>query len=411
MQQKLIIIGSGMVGCRLIERILAEFPQRYDIRVFNKEPSGGYNRIMLSPVLAREKSIPDIMTHDHDWFRQRSVQFHSGTTISKIDTERQTVTTDSGDSFPYDKLVFATGSNPFILPIDGCQLPGVVTFRDIRDVNSMISSSQTQKNAVIIGGGLLGLEAASGLSKLGMNVTVIHRSDVLMNVQMDDVSGGLLKNSLEKSGIYFEMNANTVSIQGVDFVTGVELACGKVIPADLVVMAVGIRPNVSLAIKAGLTVNRGVVVDDQLKTSINNVYAVGECVEHRGELYGLVAPLYEQADVLAKTLSNLNSAYLGSAVSTKLKVTGINLFSAGDFHDSKDSESLVYQDYSQHIYRKVVLKNNKIHGAVMFGDVSGSNWIFQNLVEKNDMSAYRDTLLFGEGFQPSQPTSNKGLTR
>jgi len=411
MQQKLIIIGSGMVGCRLIERILAEFPQRYDIRVFNKEPSGGYNRIMLSPVLAREKSIPDIMTHDHDWFRQRSVQFHSGTTISKIDTERQTVTTDSGDSFPYDKLVFATGSNPFILPIDGCQLPGVVTFRDIRDVNSMISSSQTQKNAVIIGGGLLGLEAASGLSKLGMNVTVIHRSDVLMNVQMDDVSGGLLKNSLEKSGIYFEMNANTVSIQGVDFVTGVELACGKVIPADLVVMAVGIRPNVSLAIEAGLTVNRGVVVDDQLKTSINNVYAVGECVEHRGELYGLVAPLYEQADVLAKTLSNLNSAYLGSAVSTKLKVTGINLFSAGDFHDSKDSESLVYQDYSQHIYRKVVLKNNKIQGAVMFGDVSGSNWIFQNLVEKNDMSAYRDTLLFGEGFQPSQPTSNKGLTR
>lgn len=402
MQQKLIVIGSGMVGSRLIERVLAEAPQRYDVRVFNKEPTGGYNRIMLSPVLSGEKSIPEIMTHDQDWFKSRSVKLHTGTEIAQIDTYNQLVKTGSGDKHPYDKLILATGSKPFILPIEGSQLPGVVAFRDIRDVNRMISASKTQKSAVVIGGGLLGLEAASGLSKLGMKVTVLHRCDVLMNVQMDAVAGDLLKESLEDSGIYFEMQANTVRILGEEFVTGVELESGKFIEADLVVMAVGIRPNVGLAKRTGLEVGRGILVDDQLKTSEENVYALGECVEHRGELYGLVAPLYEQADVLAKTLVDESAAYLGSVVSTKLKVTGINLFSAGDFHETEETQSLVYQDFAKHIYRKVVLKDNKIQGAVMFGDVSGSNWIFENLVEQNDMSAYRDTLVFGEGFQPSQ---------
>jgi nitrite reductase (NADH) large subunit len=401
MQQKLIVIGSGMVGSRLIERVLAESPNHYDIRVFNKEPTGGYNRLMLSPVLAGEKTISEIMTHDQDWFRSRSIKLHTGTEISKIDTQKKTVKTLNGESYDYDKLVIATGSSPFILPIEGHQLPGVVAFRDIRDVNCMISSSKSQKNAVVIGGGLLGLEAANGLMKLGMKVTVLHRENILMNVQMDAISGGLLKTAMEESGIYFEMQANTVRILGDEFVTGIELDSGKIIDADLVVMAVGIRPNTGLAKLTGLEVNRGIVVDDQLKTSIKDVYALGECVEHRGALYGLVAPLYEQAEVLAKELADIDSAYQGSFTSTKLKVTGISLFSAGDFHENEGSEALVYQDYEKRIYRKIVLKDNKIQGAVMYGDVSGSNWIFENLVSQTDMSAYRDTLVFGDGFQPA----------
>ncbi|WEJ63671.1 NAD(P)/FAD-dependent oxidoreductase [Thiomicrorhabdus lithotrophica] len=408
MKLKLIVIGSGMVGARLIERILAKSPHIYDIRVFNKEPNGGYNRIMLSPVLAGEKTIPEIMTHNHDWFKQRDIHLHAGTEIREIDSINKTVKTDLGATYQYDKLVIATGSSPFILPVPGNDLPGLVTFRDIRDVNQMIQYSKYKQKAVVIGGGLLGLEAANGLIKLGMEVTVVHSNNVLMNMQMDAVSGELLKKSLTETGMQFCMNSKTVEILGDSHVTGVKMADGRVISCDLVVLAVGIRPNTTIAKKIGLEVNRGIIVNDQLQSSNPDIYALGECVEHRGMVYGLVAPLYEQAQVLADTLSGQSASYQGSAISTKLKVTGINLFSAGDFHDSNDSESLVYKDISQNIYRKIVLKDNKIKGAVMFGDVTGSNWIFENLVQQNDMSAYRDTLVFGEGFLP---LANKDLEK
>jgi nitrite reductase (NADH) large subunit len=407
MKQKLILIGSGMVGARFIERLLQEAPDKYDIRVFNKEPNGGYNRIMLSPVLAGEKQLPEIMTHDHDWFEERDVHLHASTEIVAVDQQSKTVSTDLGATYSYDKLIIATGSNPFIIPVPGHELPGVVAFRDIRDVNFMIHSTATKKKAVVIGGGLLGLEAANGLIKRGMDVTVVHLGDVLMEVQMDPISGGLLQKSLEANGMKFAMSAQTSEILGDDFVTGVKMSDGRVLDADLVVMAVGIRPNIGVGKKLDLEVNRGIVVNDQLETSVDGIYALGECVEHRGMVYGLVAPLYEQAQVLAETLAGKKSAYQGSFISTKLKVTGISLFSAGDFHDSEGSESLVYKDLSQNIYRKVVLKDNKIQGAVMFGDVTGSNWIFDNLVEQNDMSAYRDTLVFGEGYQPSASQSSE----
>jgi len=401
MKQKLILIGSGMVGARFIERLLVEAPEQYDIRVFNKEPNGGYNRIMLSPVLAGEKKLPDIMTHDHAWFEERDVHLHTSTEIMSVNQLNKTVKTDLGAEYSYDKLIIATGSSPFIIPVPGHQLPGVVAFRDVRDVNFMIDTSETKKKAVVIGGGLLGLEAANGLMKRGMDVTVVHLGNVLMEVQMDSVSGSLLQQSLEANGMKFAMSAQTSEILGDECVTGVKMADGRVLDADMVVMAVGIRPNTGVGQKLGLDVNRGIVVNDQLQTSHEDIYALGECVEHREVVYGLVAPLYEQAQVLAEALAGKESAYQGSFISTKLKVTGISLFSAGNFHDSEGSESLVYKDLSQNIYRKVVLKDNKIQGAVMFGDVTGSNWIFDNLVEQNDMSAYRDTLVFGEGYQPS----------
>ena len=402
MKQKLILIGSGMVGARFIERLLVEAPEKYDIRVFNKEPVGGYNRIMLSPVLAGEKPLPDIMTHDENWFEARSVHLHTSTEIVGIDQQAKTVTTRQGDEYPYDTLIIATGSSPFIIPVPGHDLPGVVAFRDIRDVNLMIDVSQKKQKAVVIGGGLLGLEAANGLIKRGMDVTVVHLGDVLMEMQMDAVSGKLLQKSLEEGGMKFIMQGQTSEILGDSYVTGVKMADGRTVDADLVVMAVGIRPNVGVGKKMGLEINRGIVVNDQLQTSKPDVYALGECVEHRGQLYGLVAPLYEQAQVLAETLAGKDAAYQGSFVSTKLKVTGISLFSAGDFLDSEETDSLVYKDLTQSIYRKVVLKENKIQGAVLFGDVTGSNWIFENLVSQEDVSAYRDTLVFGDGFQPSQ---------
>ena len=401
MKQKLIVVGSGMVGVKLIEQILLESPDQFDIRVFNKESIGGYNRIMLSPVLAGEKTIPDIITHDFNWFKERSIRLHSSTSIVSINQETQEVVTDLGATYQYDKLVIATGSSPFILPLEGADLPGVVSFRDTRDVNYMIETAKTKKKAVVIGGGLLGLEAANGLMKLGMDVTVVHLCDVLMNVQMDELSGGLLRQSLEANGMKFKMPAQTKKIIGDECVEAVEFSDGSQVEADLVVMAVGIRPNIELGKQIGLDINRGILVDDQLKTSVENIYALGECVEHNGELYGLVAPLYEQAAVLAKELSGTSSAYKGSFVSTKLKVTGISLFSAGNFHDSEDTESLVFKDLAKNIYRKVVLKDGQIQGAVMFGDVSGANWIFDQLVEQNDVSTYRDTIIFGEGFSPS----------
>jgi len=419
-KQKLVLIGSGMVGARFLERLLIEAPKQFDIRVFNKEPHGGYNRIMLSSVLAGEMALPDIMTHNQDWFTKNDIHLHTNTEIVAIDQKYKMVFTQLGDAYSYDKLIIATGSTPFMIPVEGTDLPGLVSFRDVRDVNFMINAANNNNNqnsnqnsnqavtqktaskakAVVIGGGLLGLEAANGLIKRGMDVTVVHRSDILMNVQMDKVSGLLLKNHLEANGMHFKMSAQTSKILGTHSVTGVQFADGSQLNADLVVMAVGIRPNIGVAKKLGLATKQGILVNDQLQTSAPDIYALGECVEHRDQLYGLVAPLYEQAQVLAETLAGKSAQYQGSFISTKLKVTGINLFSAGDFHDSKETESLVYQDLTLNIYRKIVLKNNQIQGVILYGDVSSANWLFEQLVKQNDMAAYRETLVFGEGFAP-----------
>ena len=406
-----------MVGSRFIENLLKQTapspnanPCHYDIHIFNKEPVGGYNRIMLSHVLSGEKHLEQIMTHDEAWFKDKGIQLHTGTEVIGIDTEQQQILTADGQKFCYDKLVLATGSNPFIIPVPGHDLPGVISFRDIQDVKIMIDTAQKKRKAVVIGGGLLGLEAANGLMIRGMDVTVVHLMDTLMEMQLDSLAGQLLKTSLEAKGMKFEMPAQTTKILGKTHVTGVQFADGRQIEADLVVMAVGIRPNVGIAKKIGLEVNRGIVVNNQLQTSQPNIYAVGECTEHQGTVYGLVAPLYEQAEVLAKHLcGDTQAGYYGSFVSTKLKVTGISLFSAGDFHEGPAKETLIYKDLSQNIYRKIVLKNNIIQGVILYGDVTGANWIYQNLVEQTDMTPYRETLIFGEGFEPNLQTEQKEM--
>src|SRR5215212_1369986 len=395
-KQKLVVIGNGMAGIRTVEVLLDRAPDLYDITVFGSEPYGNYNRILLSPVLAGEKTVNDIMLNTVQWYEDNGITLRKGEMIEMIDRRTCEVVTAEGARVPYDRLLIATGSNPIMLPLPGKDLPGVIGFRDILDVERMVQASTSYKNAVVIGGGLLGLEAANGLMKRGMNVTVVHLLDTLMERQLDQVAGGLLRKSLEERGMVFKMPAQTEAILGEDRVTAVRFADGEEIPADLVVMAVGIRPNIELARKAGLYCERGIVVSDTMQTYDGRIYAVGECVQHRRQTYGLVAPLFDQAKVCANHLAMKGfTTYDGSVVSTKLKVTGIDLFSAGDFAPGADKEEIVMQDASRGVYKRIILRDKKIIGAVLYGDTIDGPWYFQHLRDGTDVSQMRERLVFG----------------
>ncbi|MBI3774261.1 MAG: NAD(P)/FAD-dependent oxidoreductase [Gammaproteobacteria bacterium] len=397
MKERLVLIGNGMAGVRTLEEMLKLAPDAYDITVFGAEPYGNYNRILLSPVLAGEKTIGEIMLNDDAWYAQHGITLHKGKKITQIDRKKRLVIADDGTIAPYDRLLLATGSNPFVIPVPGNDLPGVITFRDIYDVDRMLEASTQYKHAVVIGGGLLGLEAANGLKQRGMSVTVVHLSDSLMNNQLDAVASTLLKKSLEERGLHFLMTTSTESIVGDTRVKGVRFKGGLEVAADLVVMAVGIRPNIELAKASGLHCERGVVVSDTMQTYDPRIYAVGECVQHRGTAYGLVAPLFEQAKVCANHLAQLGFArYEGSMTSTKLKVTGIDLFSAGDFTGDDSTEDIVLKDAARGVYKKIVLKDNKIAGAVMYGDTGDGAWYFQLMRDGTDVSDFRENLLFGQ---------------
>lgn len=397
MREKLVLIGNGMAGVRAIEELLKISPEKYDITVFGAEPFGNYNRILLSPVLASEKTIDDIMLNDLQWYEDNGITLHAGKKVTKIDRVKRVVVADDGTEAAYDRLILATGSNPFIIPVPGSNLPGVVAFRDIHDVNAMLSAAKEYKKAVVIGGGLLGLEAANGLITQGMDVTVVHLMDTLMERQLDKAAGALLKASLEQRGLNFLMEAQTTEVVGQDRVEKVKFQDGSEVEADLVVMAVGIRPNISLAQESGIYCDRGIVVSDTTQTYDPRIYAVGECIQHRGETYGLVAPLFDMAKVCANHLAQLGYArYEGTVVSTKLKVTGIDLFSAGDFTGDEDSEELVMQDARRGVYKKLLIKDDKIQGAVMYGDTIDSSWYFQMLKDGTDVSEFREKLLYGQ---------------
>ncbi len=404
-KEKLILIGNGMAGVRTLEELLKLAPEKYDITVFGAEPYGNYNRILLSPVLAGEKKLDEIMINGDAWYADNHITLYKGRKIIHIDRLKREVIDADNNRYPYDRIILATGSYPFIIPIPGNDKPGVISFRDIHDVYAMLEAAERHKNAVVIGGGLLGLEAANGLIKQGMNVTVIHLLDTLMERQLDKPAAELLKISLEQRGMTFLMNKQTESILGENRVTGLRFkpapgedpGDGSEIPADLVVMAVGIKPNTTLAQDSGLYCERGVVVSDTLQTFDPRIYAVGECVQHRKNTYGLVAPLFEQAKVCANHLAELGySRYEGSVTSTKLKVTGIDLFSAGNFTGDEKTEDLIYKDSSQGIYKKLVIRNNKIEGAVLYGDTIDGSWYFQLMRDGTDISAMRENLLFGQ---------------
>ena len=395
-KERLVLIGNGMAGVRTLEELLKLAPELYDISVLGAEPHPNYNRILLSPVLAGEKTLDDIVLNGPDWYAAHGITLKAGDPVVRIDRVARSVTTERGEAIPYDRLLLATGSTPFVIPVPGHDKQGVIGFRDIADVEAMLAASRSHRKAVVIGGGLLGLEAANGLLANGMDVTVVHLLDNLMERQLDKPAAALLQASLEQRGLKFRMQAQTAAITGDERVRGVRFADGSEIDADLVVMAVGIRPNVTLARAAGIHCERGIVVSDTMQTFDPRVYAVGECVQHRGTCYGLVAPLFEQARVAANHLANLGIArYQGSVTSTKLKVTGVDVFSAGQFNEADGDETLVLHDPGAGVYKKLVLRDNRIQGAVLYGDTLDGSWYFQLLREGTDVSALRRTILFG----------------
>ena len=397
MKPKLVLIGNGMAGVRTLEELLELEPEAYDIAVFGAEPYGNYNRILLSPVLAGEKTIDEIMLNDEAWYEDKGIRLHKGKQVVAIKRGQRKVQAADGTEELYDRLIIATGSNPFMLPVPGRELSGVIGFRDIGDVQTMLQATGNNRHAVVIGGGLLGLEAANGLMKQGMSVTVVHIMDSLMERQLDEAAAQMLKQSLLDRGMQFLMGAKTKAIKGDQHVKAVSFEDGKEIAADLVVMAVGIRPNTELASSAGLYCERGIVVNDTMQSYDPKIYAVGECIQHRKQTYGLVAPLFEQAKVCANHLAQLGYAqYKGSMTSTKLKVTGIDLYSAGNFSGDESCEEIVMKDAAAGIYKKLVLQNNRIQGAVMYGDTVDGAWYFQLMREKTDVADFRPSLMYGQ---------------
>jgi len=399
-RMQLVVIGNGMAGMRTVEELLQLAPDKYDITVIGREPHGNYNRIMLSPVLAGEKAFEDIVIHPLSWYAERGITLLAGHTVTAVDRVQRRVTTDQGTDVSYDRLLLATGSLPFMVPLPGHDHPDVISFRDIADVRRMLAPTSVPARVAVLGGGLLGLEAANGLVKQGMKVTVVNDAAYLLNRQLDEEASKLLRSALEANGIAFKVSAmsshishqaETGKLQALHFKDGSELPC------DLLVMAVGVRPNVALARSMGLQVDKAILVNDTLQTFDPRVYAVGECVQHRGALFGLVAPLYDQAKVCANHLAEMGiSRYIQKPTATTLKVSGVALFSAGDFnHEAADK--LIYRDPARGVYKKLCVADGRLVGAVLYGDTQDGAWYFDLIREGRDVSHLRDDLLFGAG--------------
>ncbi|WP_438492752.1 nitrite reductase large subunit NirB [Paenibacillus sp. IHBB 3054] len=408
-RKKLILVGNGMAGVRAIEHLLKLAPEAYEITIFGSEPHPNYNRIMLSSVLAGGASMDEIIINDLEWYRSFNITLYTGHTVTSIDTVERKVYTDKGIEARYDELILATGSNPFMLPLPGAEKEGVIAFRDIKDTRIMQETSQKYKKALVIGGGLLGLEAARGLLHLGMEVSVVHIHDYIMERQLDEAASVMLRKELEEQGMKFLLKKQSEAILGKKRVKGLLFTDGEVAETDLIVMAVGIKPNIELARKSSIKINRGIIVNDYLETNIPGIYAVGECAEHRGIAYGLVAPLYEQGAVLAKRLAGVpTEGYTGSITSTKLKVSGVDVFSAGQFTEQPGSRALRYQDEIDGVYKKLVIQDDKLIGAVLFGDTNDGAQLFSMIKKGENIKGKEKELLLGiSGDALASPKGNR----
>ena len=395
--ERLVVIGAGMAAGRLLEHLEGA---DFDITLFNAEPRGTYNRLMLSPVLAGETTYDEIVTHDDAWYAARGITTRLGERVEHIDREARVVHGANGP-VAYDKLVIATGSDPFMIPLPGHDLPGVIAYRDLEDTEQMMDLAPGSR-AVVIGGGLLGLEAAAGMAARGVQVTVVHLMGHLMERQLDLEAAGLLQASLEAKGIEVLCEAHSEVILGDSQVEALRLKDGRELPCDLLVMAVGIRPSVAVAQAAELEVARGLMVDDHMRTSDPAIFGLGECVEHRGQLFGLVAPLYEQAAVLADVLRGGTQTFEPKPLSTKLKVTGCDLFSAGDFAEGEGRQNLLLRDPSAQVYKRLILEDGRLIGAVLYGETTDGSWYFDLIESGEDVTALRDTLLFGPGYEGAE---------
>jgi len=397
-KKKLVMIGNGMAGIRTLEELLKLAPDMYDITVFGKEPYPNYNRIQLSTVLQGDTTVHDIIINDWQWYKDNGIELITGDEIVKIDTENKQVVSEKGRVSAYDECIIATGSRSFIIPIKGYEKEGVTGFRNIQDCEYMIESSKEHKKAVVIGGGLLGLEAARGLLNLGMEVKVVHLLPYLMEKQLDPVGSKMLEKELEAQGMEFFMEKDTAEILGDDRVTGLRFKDGTEIETDLVVMAVGVRANIGLAKDSGVEVNRAIVVNDFLETNVPNIYAVGECAEHRGTVYGLVAPLYEQGKVLAAFLAGkMPDPYQGSVVATQLKVSGVDMYSAGEIMDDPSMKAIKVHNEFDGVYKKVLIRDNQVAGVVLFGDIADSTRLFGMMRKKEDVSGMTCVSILSSG--------------
>ena len=397
--KELIVVGNGMAPGRTLEKLNELDPDAYNVTIFNAEPRVSYNRVMLSPVLSGEEDFEKTIIHGDDWYFKHNFILYRGCPVTDIDREARMVKAANGIAEPYDKLLIATGSSPIKLSVPGIDKKGVLSYRDLDDVKAMLSAAETRRQAVVIGGGLLGLEAAAGLRNRGMEVTVVHRNPTLMDRQLDETAGHLLQRAIESLGIRVLTGRHTKAITGDEHVKGVLFKDGSSIQADIVVMAVGIRPNVWLAENAGLHINRGIVVDKHMRTSDPDILAIGECAEFDGATYGLLAPLYEMANVAATTLlGGEEQQFENRVTAAQLKVTGIDLYSAGDFTDGDNREEIVLRDPNQGVYRRLVIEDNRLVGTVLYGDTSSMGWYFQMIKDKTDISGIRDYMIFGPGY-------------
>ncbi len=397
--KELIVVGNGMAPGRVLEKLNERDPDAYNVTIFNAEPRVSYNRVMLSPVLSGEESFEKTIIHGDDWYFKHNFILYRGCPVTEIDRQNKVVKATNGIAEPYDKLLIATGSSPVMLPVPGNDKQGIVSYRDLDDVKAMLAAAETRRQAVVIGGGLLGLEAAAGLRNRGMEVTVVHRNATLMDKQLDATAGHLLQRAIEALGIRVLTGRHTKAITGDEHVTGVQFRDGSTIQADLIVMAVGIRPNVWLAENAGLQVARGITVDEHMRSSDPDILAVGECAEFDGAVYGLLAPLYEMANVAACTLlGDEEQRFENRVTAAQLKVTGIDLYSAGDFADGDNREEIVLRDPNQGIYRRLVIEDDQLVGTVLYGDTSSMGWYFQMIKDRTDISGIRDYMIFGPGY-------------
>ena len=396
MGEQLVVIGNGMAATRLVEELTRRALGRYSIAVVGDEPRTAYNRVLLSSVLAQEIDAAEIELRAAAWWRDRGVTLLTGKPAVSIDPDQSCVCLADGTTLPFSKLVLATGSRAVRLPLPGMELPGVMTFRDLGDVDAIIAAAAKRRKAVVIGGGLLGLEAAYGLAKAGVDVSIVHLMDRLMERQLDTKGAALLKRAIEAQGIAVHLNAQTDEIEGETGVRAVRLKDGRTLEADLVIVAVGISPNVALARAAGLSVGRGIMVNDGLQTSARDIYAIGECAEHRGICYGLVEPAYEQARVLAAHLAGRRESYRGSILSTNLKVSGVHVFSAGDFNGEAGTEQIVLTDPGLGTYKKLVVAKGRLVGAVLFGDTSDGLWYLDLIRSGALVEPIRSDLIFGK---------------
>lgn len=395
MSEPLVIIGNGMAAARFVDEMAKRALGRYAIAVIGDEPRLAYNRVLLSSVLAGEATSEEIELKPSAWWRDRGVTLTYGCAANSIDLNDRTVHLANGGAVPFSKVIIATGSSAIRLNVPGADLAGVHTFRDSRDVDMLLKLAREKARVVVVGGGLLGLEAAYGLAKAGSRVTLLHLMDRLMERQLDAPAAALLKRLVEAKGIEVLLGANTKQIFGEGTTQGVELSDGRIIAAEAVVFAAGIRPNIALAKDAGVPVNRGIVVDDQLRTGHGDVFALGECAEHRGTCYGLVEPAYEQARVLADHLAGRDALYSGSVVSTNLKVSGVSVFSAGDFLGESGADTLVFNDERRGTYKKLVVADGRLKGAVLVGDTQDALWYLELIRTTASIEAIRGDMMFG----------------